>query len=115
MQLNDGKVELQNDGNYVYIDIRILYGKSTAGNAVIQVSNETSLIMRATKDITDNNGADIAAVTPTYLILFNIDNLKRSTSTKVKLLSCYLHSFSFHNRVVHIKLFLLPMDSTLIS
>ena len=115
MQLNDGKVELQNDGNYVYIDIKVLYGKNTVGNAVIQVSNETSLIMRATKDITDNNGADIAAVTPMYLILFNIDNLKRSTSTKVKLLSYYLHSFSFHNRVVHIKLFLLPMDSTLIS
>ena len=67
--------------------MNILYPKSprqlTDGTATVQVSNDTELLKRALKDITDNYNVDPAVAAPTHLLLFNNIDIKASCSAQV--------------------------------
>ena len=53
------------------------------GTATVQVSNDTELLMRALKDITDNYNVNPTVAAPTHLLLHNNIDIKASTSTQV--------------------------------
>ena len=55
----------------------------TDGTATVQVSNDTELLKRALKDITDNYNVDSTVAAPTHLMLFNSNDIKDSGSTQV--------------------------------
>ena len=53
------------------------------GTATVQVSNDTGLLQRALKDITDNYNVNPTVAAPTHLLLHNNIDIKASTSTQV--------------------------------
>ena len=59
----------------------------TNGTVTIQVSNDTELIKRTLKDITDNYNVHPIIAAPTHLLLLNNIDIKASGSTQVWLIS----------------------------
>ena len=53
------------------------------GTATVQVSNDTELLMRALKDITDNYNVNPTVAAPTHLLLHNNIDIKDSGSAQV--------------------------------
>ena len=53
------------------------------GTATVQVSNDTELLQRALKDITDNYNVNPTVAAPTHLLLHNNINIKASGSAQV--------------------------------
>ena len=55
----------------------------TDGTATLQVSNDTELLKRALKDITDNYNVHPITAAPTHLLLYNFNDIKASGSAQV--------------------------------
>ena len=53
------------------------------GRATVQVSNDTELLQRALKDITDNYNVNPTVAAPTHLLLHNNIDIKASGSAQV--------------------------------